>query len=34
MVMTGGTSGFGAIAAERLTLLGNARLIMGARGPS
>ncbi|MGH2587055.1 MAG: SDR family NAD(P)-dependent oxidoreductase, partial [Dehalococcoidia bacterium] len=30
MVMTGGTSGFGAIAAERLTLSGNARLILGA----
>lgn len=31
MVMTGGTSGFGAVAAERLTLSGNARLILGAR---
>ena len=34
MVMTGGTSGFGAIAAERLTLSGNARLILGARRPT
>jgi NAD(P)-dependent dehydrogenase (short-subunit alcohol dehydrogenase family) len=31
VVMTGGTSGFGAIAAERLTLSGGARLILGAR---
>jgi NAD(P)-dependent dehydrogenase (short-subunit alcohol dehydrogenase family) len=34
IVMTGGTSGFGAIAAERLTLSGNARLILGARRPA
>ncbi|MBA2519696.1 MAG: SDR family NAD(P)-dependent oxidoreductase [Chloroflexia bacterium] len=34
MVMTGGTSGFGAISAERLTLSGNARLILGARRPT
>jgi NAD(P)-dependent dehydrogenase (short-subunit alcohol dehydrogenase family) len=34
MVMTGGTSGFGAIAAERLTLSGNTRLILGARLPT
>jgi len=34
MVMTGGTSGFGAIAAERLTLSGDARLILGARRPT
>jgi len=34
MVMTGGTSGFGAIAAERLTRSGNARLILGARRPT
>jgi NAD(P)-dependent dehydrogenase (short-subunit alcohol dehydrogenase family) len=34
MVMTGGTSGFGAIAAERLALSGNARLILGARRPA
>ena len=34
MVMTGGTSGFGAIAAERLTLSGNVRLILGARRPT
>ena len=33
-VMTGGSSGFGAIAAERLTLSGNARLILGARRPT
>jgi NAD(P)-dependent dehydrogenase (short-subunit alcohol dehydrogenase family) len=33
-VMTGGTSGFGAIAAGRLTLSGNARLILGARRPT
>jgi NAD(P)-dependent dehydrogenase (short-subunit alcohol dehydrogenase family) len=33
IVMTGGTSGFGAIAAERLTQAGGARLILGARGP-
>jgi NAD(P)-dependent dehydrogenase (short-subunit alcohol dehydrogenase family) len=32
--MTGGSSGFGAIAAERLTLSGNARLILGARRPT
>jgi NAD(P)-dependent dehydrogenase (short-subunit alcohol dehydrogenase family) len=31
VVMTGGTSGFGAIAAERLTASGGARLILGAR---
>lgn len=31
MVMTGGSSGFGAIAAERLTRSGKARLILGAR---
>lgn len=31
MVMTGGTSGFGAIAAERLALPGNTWLILGAR---
>ncbi|MEU4998075.1 SDR family NAD(P)-dependent oxidoreductase [Streptomyces sp. NPDC021622] len=31
MVMTGGTSGFGAIAAERLTRSGDVRLILGAR---
>jgi NAD(P)-dependent dehydrogenase (short-subunit alcohol dehydrogenase family) len=34
IVMTGGTSGFGAIAAERMSLSGNARLILGARGPT
>ena len=34
MVMTGGTSGFGAIAAERLRLSGNVRLILGARRPT
>lgn len=34
IVMTGGTSGFGAIAAERLTQLGKARLILGARRPA
>lgn len=34
MVMTGGTSGFGAIAAERLTRSGDARLLLGARRPS
>ena len=34
MVMTGGTSGLGAIAAERLMLSGNARLILGARRPT
>ncbi|WP_336212406.1 SDR family NAD(P)-dependent oxidoreductase [Nonomuraea sp. LPB2021202275-12-8] len=34
MVMTGGTSGFGAIAAERLTLARDARLILGARRPA
>jgi NAD(P)-dependent dehydrogenase (short-subunit alcohol dehydrogenase family) len=32
IVMTGGTSGFGAIAAERLS--GNARLVLGARRPT
>lgn len=32
--MTGGTSGFGAIAAERLTQSGNVRLILGARRPT
>jgi NAD(P)-dependent dehydrogenase (short-subunit alcohol dehydrogenase family) len=32
--MTGATSGFGAIAAERLTQSGNARLILGARRPT
>ena len=31
IVMTGGTSGFGKIAAERLTRSGNARLILGSR---
>jgi NAD(P)-dependent dehydrogenase (short-subunit alcohol dehydrogenase family) len=31
IVMTGGSSGLGAIAAERLTLSGDARLILGAR---
>jgi NAD(P)-dependent dehydrogenase (short-subunit alcohol dehydrogenase family) len=31
IVMTGGTSGFGAIAAERLTRAGDTRLILGAR---
>ncbi|MEV0526447.1 SDR family NAD(P)-dependent oxidoreductase [Streptomyces sp. NPDC050439] len=34
MVMTGGTSGFGAIAARRLTQPGEARLILGARRPA
>lgn len=34
IVMTGGTSGFGAIAAERVTRSGNARLILGARRPA
>lgn len=34
MVMTGGTSGFGTIAAERLALSGDARLILGARRPT
>jgi len=34
MVMTGGTSGFGAIAAERLTRADNVRLILGARRPT
>lgn len=34
MVMTGGTSGFGAIAAERLQRADGARLILGARGPT
>jgi NAD(P)-dependent dehydrogenase (short-subunit alcohol dehydrogenase family) len=33
VVMTGSTSGFGAIAAERLTRSGNSRLILGARRP-
>lgn len=33
-VMTGGTSGFGAIAAKRMTLSGDARLILGARRPT
>lgn len=31
VVMTGGTSGFGAVAAERLSRAGNTRLIQGAR---
>lgn len=34
IVMTGGTSGFGAIAAERVTASGTARLIRGARRPT
>ncbi|MFC5820645.1 SDR family NAD(P)-dependent oxidoreductase [Nonomuraea harbinensis] len=34
MVMTGGTSGFGAIAAERLALTRNTRLLLGARRPA
>ncbi|GAA1119310.1 SDR family NAD(P)-dependent oxidoreductase [Nocardiopsis composta] len=34
VVMTGGTSGFGAIAAERLVRSGGARLILGARRPA
>ncbi|GIH96354.1 SDR family NAD(P)-dependent oxidoreductase [Planobispora siamensis] len=34
MVMTGGTSGFGAVAAERLTLPPGARLILGGRRPA
>jgi NAD(P)-dependent dehydrogenase (short-subunit alcohol dehydrogenase family) len=34
MVMTGGTSGFGAIAADQLTGSGDARLILGARRPT
>jgi NAD(P)-dependent dehydrogenase (short-subunit alcohol dehydrogenase family) len=34
IVMTGGTSGFGAIAASRLTQSGGARLILGARRPT
>lgn len=34
IVMTGGTSGFGAIAAERLTASGTTRLILGARRPT
>jgi NAD(P)-dependent dehydrogenase (short-subunit alcohol dehydrogenase family) len=34
IVMTGGTSGFGAIAAERLTLSSDVRLILGARRSS
>lgn len=34
MVMTGGTSGFGAIAAERLAMASDARLILGARRPA
>lgn len=33
VVMTGGTSGFGAIAAERIGLSAGARLILGARRP-
>lgn len=33
MVMTGGTSGFGAIAAEQLRSSGDTRLILGARRP-
>jgi NAD(P)-dependent dehydrogenase (short-subunit alcohol dehydrogenase family) len=33
IVMTGGTSGFGAIAAERLVRQGGARLVLGARRP-
>jgi NAD(P)-dependent dehydrogenase (short-subunit alcohol dehydrogenase family) len=34
IVMTGGTSGFGAIATERLARPGNTRLILGARRPT
>lgn len=34
VVMTGGTSGFGAVAADRLTRTGNTRLILGARRPA
>jgi NAD(P)-dependent dehydrogenase (short-subunit alcohol dehydrogenase family) len=34
IVMTGGTSGFGAIAAQRLTRSENVRLIVGARRPT
>ncbi|XVQ16215.1 SDR family NAD(P)-dependent oxidoreductase [Spirillospora sp. CA-255316] len=34
MVMTGGTSGFGAIAAERLRASGDARLLVGMRRPA
>jgi NAD(P)-dependent dehydrogenase (short-subunit alcohol dehydrogenase family) len=34
VVMTGGTSGFGAIAAERLRTSGRVRLILGARRPA
>lgn len=34
IVMTGGTSGFGAIAAARLAQSGDARLILGARQPT
>lgn len=34
MVMTGGTSGFGAIAAQRLASAGKTRLIQGARRPA
>ncbi|WP_207933165.1 SDR family NAD(P)-dependent oxidoreductase [Actinomadura sp. GC306] len=34
IVMTGGTSGFGAITAERLTRTGDTRLILGARRPA
>jgi NAD(P)-dependent dehydrogenase (short-subunit alcohol dehydrogenase family) len=34
IVMTGGTSGFGAIAVERLMQQGNPQLILGARGPT
>lgn len=33
MVMTGGTSGFGAIAAERLRRSDDVRLVLGARRP-
>lgn len=34
VVMTGGTSGFGAIAAERLASSGDVRLVLGARRPA
>ncbi|WP_454198159.1 SDR family NAD(P)-dependent oxidoreductase [Nocardia sp. Marseille-Q1738] len=34
IVMTGGTSGFGAVAAERLTQADNTRLVLGARRPT
>lgn len=34
VVMTGGTSGFGAIAADRLVQQGGARLVLGARRPT